>query len=212
MFKFSNTPVPVRNDLTLAFSGVWTRLARPGTWWTGTERVAIAQVARDSYGGAELTAHPDLSEAATLAASLLSRKPAAVTADLIQGWESVGLDSNRYVELVAVVSQITAIDTFHRALGVDLEPLPIPQPGDPTEQLPDIPAKLTRAWVPMVGPPTIPTSLSAVPAEMVALEQLHGPMYLRYEEMSDPAVQKGLSRAQQELVAARTSAINECFF
>lgn len=212
MFEFSHTPAPVRGDLSVAFRAVWDRLARPGTWWTGAGRVAIAQVARDSYRGAELAAHPDLPEAATLAASLLSRKPAAVTAELIRGWEGVGLDSNRYVELVAVVSQTTAIDTFHRALGVDLEPLPTPQQGGPSEQLPETPAKLTRAWVPMVGPPTIPTSLSAVPAEMDALEQLHGPMYLSYEEMGDPAVQKGLSRAQQELVAARTSAINECFF
>lgn len=212
MFDFSSAPMPIRNDLTVAFSAVWDRLAGPGTWWTGAQRVAIAQVARDSYRGTDPAADPDLPEAATLAASLLSRKPAAVTAELIQGWESVGLDSNRYVELVAIVSQVTAIDTFHRALGIHLEPLPTPQLGDPSERLPDTPAKLTRAWVPMVGPPTIPTSLSAVPAEMVALEQLHGPMYLRYEEMSDPAIRKGLSRAQQELVAARTSAINECFF
>jgi hypothetical protein len=64
----------------------------------------------------------------------------------------------------------------------------------------------------MVGPPTIPASLSAVPAEMDALEALHGPMYLDYEEMGDPAITRGLTRTQMELIASRTSFINECFF
>ena len=58
----------------------------------------------------------------------------------------------------------------------------------------------------------IPISLSAVPAEMAALEALHGPAYLAYDEMQDPAHTRGLTRAQMELVAARTSAINECFY
>ena len=107
---------------------------------------------------------------------------------------------------------VTAVDTFHRALGLDLEPLPTPRSGKPSRALPDIPARKTKAWVPMVGPPSIPGSLSAVPDEMAALESLHGPMYLTYEEMDDPAIQKGLSRWQTELVASRTSAINECFF
>lgn len=212
MFDFGNSPVPVRANLIAAFKAVWDRLASPGTWWTGSERVAIAEVARNSYEGSELHTHPDLPDAAVAAASLLARKPAAITAGLIQGWNSVGLDANRYVELVSVVAQTTAVDTFHRALGFDVEDLPSPEAGQPTRELPDPPPRLTRAWVPMVGPPTIPTSLSAVPAEMHALENLHGPMYLSYEEMGNPAVQKGLSRAQQELVAARTSAINECFF
>jgi alkylhydroperoxidase family enzyme len=146
------------------------------------------------------------------AAALLGKEPAAVTENLIAAWETQGLDANRYVELIAVVAQVTTVDTFHRALSLALEPLPAPQPGEPSRETPRTLARKTRAWVPMVGPPTIPTSLSAVPAEMAALEALHGPAYLKYEEMGDPAIQKGLSRAQMELVAARTSAINECFF
>jgi pyrroline-5-carboxylate reductase len=47
---------------------------------------------------------------------------------------------------------------------------------------------------------------------MEAMEALHGPAYLSFAEMTDPAIKKGLSRAQIELVAARTSAVNECFF
>ncbi|MDX2344781.1 MAG: hypothetical protein QNL12_14135 [Acidimicrobiia bacterium] len=211
MFDFTNSTIPIREDLAVAFRGAWHRLAAPGTWWTGSERVALAGVARNAYADHTST-DSALPAAAQHAAATLGKAPAAVTEDSIVSWEAQGLDTNRYVELVAVVAMTTAIDTFHRGLELKLEPLPTPQPGSPSRTVPELRATKTKAWVPMVGPPTIPTSLSAVPAEMEALETLHGPMYLSYQEMSDPAIQRGLSRAQMELVAGRTSAINECFF
>lgn len=212
MFDFGNAPIPIRNDLADAFRQVWTRLAQAGTWWSGAERVAIAAIGRAAYQGHRIPQDPLLSPPAREAAALLGEQPAAVTQELIATWESRGLDANRYVELIGIVAQVTAVDTFHRAMSLTLEPFPDPQPGKPSRETPASPARKTKAWVPMVGPPTIPTSLSAVPQEMAALEALHGSAYLSYPEMADPAVRKGLSRAQMELVAARTSAINECFF
>ncbi len=47
---------------------------------------------------------------------------------------------------------------------------------------------------------------------MEAQQHLHGPIYLTYEEMADLDFRRGLHRSQMELVAARTSAINECFY
>jgi len=211
MFEFAAPELPIRDDLTEAFRHVWTRLAAPGTWWTGPERVAIAAVARAAYASDDIPP-VDLPAPAVEAAEILGRRPAAVTKDHVAKWEENGLDPYRYVELIGVVSQVTAVDTFHRALAVDLEPLPKAIAGEPSNELPETPAKVTKAWVPMTGPPMIPLSLSAVPAEMAALEALHGPAYLAYEEMEDPAYVRGLTRAQMELVAARTSAINECFY
>ncbi len=212
MFDFSSSLLPVRPDLPAAFRRVWQRLAAPGTWWSGAERVSIAAAARDAYESGNATGNGALPVAAHEAAAALSHEPAAVTEEMISGWTSRGLSANQYVELVGIVAQFTAVDTFHRAMSLDLEPLPDPEPGRPSNDLPPTAATVTKAWVPMVGPPTIPTSLSAVPAEMAALEALHGPMYLSYEEMSDPAITRGLTRAQMELVASRTSVINECFF
>ena len=212
MFDFSGNPLPVRDNLAVAFRDVWQRLAEPGTWWTGRERVELAQLARNAYEDRPLPEGLSLPTAAIAAAALLGKEPAAVTEELIIGWEAAGLDANHYVELVAVVSRVTAVDTFHRALSVTLEALPPPQPGAPSRSLPDVAAAKTKAWVPMVGPPNIPVSLSAVPTAMAALEALHGPMYLSYEEMGNPAIEKGLHRSQMELVAAMTSAINECFY
>lgn len=212
MFGFARSPLPVHDDRAEAFRHVWHRLAAPGTWWNGDERVAIAAVARTAYESGGSAGDGALPAAASEAAALLSHQPAAITQEQINGWASRGLSPNHYVEVIGIVSQLTAVDTFHRALEMELEPLPAAQAGEPSRRLPAAPATVTKAWVPMVGPPTIPTSLSAVPAEMAALEALHGPMYLTYEEMSDPAVTRGLTRTQTELVASRTSAINECFF
>jgi hypothetical protein len=212
MFEFTNAIVPIRDDLVAAFRHVWERLAKAGTWWSGAERVAIASVGRAAYQAQPIPLAASLPPPAREAAALLGKEPAAVTAELIATWEAQGLDANYYVELVGIVAQVTTVDTFHRAMSLELEPLPGPFPGEPSRETPDSPARKTRAWVPMVGPPTIPSSLSAVPAEMAAMEALHGPAYLSFAEMADPAIKKGLNRAQIELVAARTSAVNECFF
>ncbi len=211
MFNFSSSPLPVRSDLTSVFRAVWEGTAKPGTWWEGTERVAIASTARAAYAGKDPESSV-LSPAAIEAANVLGRKPSAVTQEMIAGWEADGLTPDRYIELIGIVSRVIAIDTFHRGLEIDLEPLPNAESGTPTGAVPQPAATRTKAWVPMVGPPTIPTSLSAVPAEMDALEPLHGPMYLTYEQMGNPNIQRGLHRSQMELVASRTSAINECFF
>lgn len=212
MFEFEGSPLPVRSGLAESFRGVWRRLAAPGTWWTGAERVALAAVARAAYQDESPLDDSVLATPAREAAAVLGKTPAAISEDQIASWEAQGLEANNYVELIAVVAMATAIDTFHRGMELELEPLPMPQPGEPSRNVPPTPATKTKAWVPMVGPPTIPSSLSAVPAEMTALEVLHGQMYLTYEEMGNPAIQKGLSRAQMELVAGRTSASNECFF
>jgi alkylhydroperoxidase family enzyme len=212
MFDFENASLPIRDDLTMAFRDAWHQLANAGTWWTGAERVSLAGATRSAYEGEPAQEDSTLPTPAIAAAIALGQNPAGITEERIAGWEAEGLDSYRYVELVAVVARVTAIDTFHRALELELEPMPAPQSGEPTRILPNPAATKTKAWVPMVGPPTIPTSLSAVPAEMEALEPLHGPMYLSYAEMGNAEIQKGLHRSQIELVAARTSAINECFF
>src|SRR5207249_196008 len=46
--SYDSAAVPVREDLVLAHARQWERLARPGTWWTGAERVAIAGEVRSA--------------------------------------------------------------------------------------------------------------------------------------------------------------------
>src|SRR6185503_14810631 len=44
--SYASAPVPVREDLLAAHTRAWHVLGRPGNWWTGAERIAIAAATR----------------------------------------------------------------------------------------------------------------------------------------------------------------------
>ncbi|NIR35295.1 MAG: hypothetical protein GWN79_03150 [Actinobacteria bacterium] len=68
-------------------------------------------------------------------------------------------------------------------------------------------------WVPTVGRASAPSSLSAVPAEVDAMFDVAGVLYLTLVEMGDlTRVRDDLHRTQMELTAARTSWLNDCFY
>ena len=45
-FSFNNLPFEVRDDLGEAYRWFWERLRSPGQWWSGAERIAIAEESR----------------------------------------------------------------------------------------------------------------------------------------------------------------------
>lgn len=187
----------------------WHRLRSPGTWWTGTERVEIAAVARAARAE---QAPPDTSlpQPAIEAATALSADPHA-TEEWVAALAARGLPALPYVELLGVVARVNAVDTFLFGIGTAEQPLPDPLPGEPSrETVPD--ARMQGGLVPTVGPASPPNGLSAVPGEAEALLDLHGVLYLSLSEMGDLRIEKDLSRAQVEFVAARTSLLNDCFF
>ena len=199
----------IRTDLTDAMRRDWRRMALAGAWWTGTQRVAIADVARRAQAGAagDSSGPPEFEAARRVAVAA-----ASTTREIVAGQPAAGLEHPAYVELVGVVSRLAAIDATHRALGAELEPLPHPEPGSPTGTPPPAQAMAGKAFVPMVGGASIVGALSLVPAEMEAQRDIHGPLYLSYEDMALFDYQGGLHRTQMELVAARTSAVNQCFY
>ncbi len=209
MFDFDAAPAKVRTDIRRLFRREWDRLALPGTWWTGRERVDIARAARRARFGGE-DSPSSLPSMAIEAAETVGARPASVRRPWVEATaDAVGY--NRYVEIVGIASRVAAVDTFHLGVGAGLEPLPEPEPGEPSQT--DEPlARPGAGWVPMVGGASITQALSLVDAESVAQEDMHGPLYLTYEGMAEFDYVAGLSRAQMELVAARTSAINECFY
>jgi len=209
--RFAALAHPVRPDLTDAMEREWQRLAAPGTWWSGRERVAIARATRQARASANVDSGA-LPEAAIDAVHRLSVAPASTTRDVVAAQPAAGVEHAAYVELVGVVSRLAAIDATHRALGAELEPLPEPLPGDPSRTPPPTQALAGKAFVPMVGGASIVGALSLVPEEMEAQRDIHGPFYLSYEDMALYDYQAGLHRTQMELVATRTSAINECFY
>lgn len=208
MAFLEHPPVPVRPDIAAAFEREWARLAGPGSSWTGSERVDMAAAARSSReGGAPSERLPD---AAIAVAVRLGAEPGTMNrqeADRASAAVGVG----GYVELVGVVARTAAVDAFHVALGVPLPEFPEPVAGSATARL-EAAATTGPAWVPMVGGSSIVNALSLMPDEAAAQEDLHGPLYLTYDQMEDLTFRRGLHRAQMELVAARTSALNECFY
>jgi hypothetical protein len=137
-----------RVDMAEAQTRAWSQIARPGTWWTGAERVAIAAETRHSRHCRLCALRCEALTPATTAGthdSLGALAPAGIEAihristdsgRLGESWFrrllAAGLTDERYVELVAVVTVAVAIDTFRYAAGLDTWNLPEPQPGQPT--------------------------------------------------------------------------------
>ena len=47
-FDYSDADYKIREDIKQAHRAYWQRLAAPGSWWTGAERIAIAQETRNA--------------------------------------------------------------------------------------------------------------------------------------------------------------------
>ena len=210
VFDFAGAPVQIRDDLSAAFRAEWSHLAAPGSTLSSDERIAVAAASRRSVDTDEGPPLSLDSSVIDLAATLMA-DPGTVDETLVRSTaESVGDPTT--VEVIGIVSRLSAVDGFHQALSIPLEPLPDPVDGDPTGDVtPDL--KRRRTHVPMPHGP-IPVSLDLTPSEGLAMESLAGPQYMTYADMahSDFARSPGLNRAQMELISSRTSHRNACFY
>ncbi len=140
--SYDRAPVPVRKDLPEAHRRAWSRLASAGTWWTGAERVAIAQEVRNAAHcplcserkevrspqavQGEHASLGQLSAAAVEAVHQITNDPRRLTRTWFEKCQADGLGDTHYVELVGVVVTVVSIDAFCRGLGVSPHPLPEP--------------------------------------------------------------------------------------
>jgi len=239
MAMFSNSEYPVRDDLAEIQEAQITALGAPGTWGTGAQRLAIAAEARQAgYDAGVLEAPEDgghapeikLPDVARKVVRRLATDPKDVDQASYKEALAGGLSDAEYVEIVGVVARMVDFDVFARGMGVALAPLPNPEPGEPSRERPPE-AVQELAWVPTIpnppeggaiadelyegGPkPYIVRGMSLVPDELrkhVALEHIQ---YLPMNKIgiADYKHHEGLTRSQAEIVAARVSALNECFF
>jgi hypothetical protein len=141
---------------------------------------------------------------------------------------AAGLEEGPYVELVGVVTFTAGLDYFCHALGIPHFGLPEPVPGEPSHYRPQN-ARGGTAWVAMIAPedatgpeadlyfqgdfvPNIARALSLVPDHVRILQLESASHYVPMGDIPDPTVRRDLDRLQIELVAARVSAMNECFY
>jgi len=169
----------------------------------------------------------DLPEALVEIAHRIRLDPQRLSREWFDRVRGAGLEEGPYVELVGVVTFTAGIDHFCRALGIPVFTLPEPAPGAPSHYRPEH-TRGGTAWVSMLAPedatgpeanlydgefvPNIARALSLVPDHVRLLQHESASHYVAMDAIQDPSVRRDLDRLQIELVAARVSAMNECFY
>ena len=165
--SFDPSTLPVRHELAREIERGWQRLAEPGTWWTGTERLAIAAEARNApfcslcqrrrdalspytVDGSHASLET-LSEPMVEIVHRLVTDAGRLTKTWLRTVQDAGVSEEQYVETVGVIAMIVALDTFDSGLGLPQRTLPAARPGTPSRHRP-AGAKRDLAWVATVAP------------------------------------------------------------
>lgn len=164
---YPDAPAPIRPDILSEQARVWAHIARPGAWFDGAERVAIAaetRAARDcAYCAARKSAlSPNavvgahdhsgvLPDAVVEVVHRVTTDPARLTKPWFDDVAASGVDHGRYIEAVGVAIQTISLDTFALGLGLAPRPLPDPAPGAPSGYRPAS-ARMEAAWAPLIVP------------------------------------------------------------
>jgi hypothetical protein len=245
MFDFSDTHLPIRQDIKDAYRDFWQRLAKPGNWWNGAERVAIAEASREAldceyckarkqalspynFSGEHLSS-VDLPARAVDAVHRIITDQNRITRKWVESNAEAGFSKERYVELVGIVVATFSIDEFHRGLGIPLEPLPEPLPGEPDGYRPAVLVE-DMGFVPTIPPEgavgneadlwqngataNVLRALTLVPQALRDWLQISSAQYLSIAGMGNFVKEenRSINRMQMELVAGRVSSYNECFY
>jgi hypothetical protein len=207
-FAYETQRDPIRTDLAEAYRRAWDRIASPGTWLTGAQRVAVAGETRRARGCAlcrdrkaalsPFSISGEHEHAGVLDAPLvdavhrITTDAGRLTEVWVQSLHEQGLTPELYVEATGVAVVTISIDRFHHALGLPLEPLPDPRSGEPTQVRPES-VSTGEAWVPMqparvvsaklglpggAPAPFVLRALSLVPAEVHAWQDVSNAQYL----------------------------------
>ena len=210
----------VRHDIVHAHRQTWKAIASAGSFWSDVDRLEIAKQAR-----AARSQRSDLPFNRSYPDSRLNRntletvrKVAADAGKIDRLWakkQIASIGDGPYAELVAIVASVSAVDAFSEALGRPREMLPKATGGSCSGVKSDNATDI-GGYLPMVDPwdgPNVSRALSLVPAANALFMQNVSSMYVgRGGGFNDMVWDGPLSRPQAELLAARVSSINECFY
>jgi len=212
---YDTADVLIREAILDAHRNAWRRIARPGTWFDGLTRLAIAAECRNAPGcglcaerKAALSpygvdgAHDsrgNLPEAIVEIVHRIVTDPARLKRQWYEGILADGMADTEYVEIVGVVCSTVSVDTFAHAMGMPAPDLPAPETGAPSRRRPPG-VKPGLAWVPWIAPEdatedeadlyingasNIRRALMSVPDEQRGFFDLVHAQYLSGSEITD---------------------------
>lgn len=165
--NYTNWPIAVRDDITEAHKRAWVRLASPGTWFTGAQRVMIAAETRQAMhcdlcnmrksalspnaGDGNHDVVSNLSPPLVEVIHRVRNDASRTTESFYQSILSQGVTAGEYVETIGILATVVAIDSFALAMGQSVPELPTAIAGEPSRHSP-AGAKSNLAWVPTVAP------------------------------------------------------------
>ena len=225
--------LPIRDRVVTANDDAWRAISGPGAFWTGEERLAIVAETRQALAcslcaarrkalspAAVEGAHDHLGSLSAAAIDVIHRMRTDA-GRLTRAWFDTivpdQLSVEAYVELVGVVATSVILDSYAQAMASGLPVLPPAESGSPSGETSDEVVD-DVAWVPIMavsqntGPqglpdaPNIVRSMARVPSAM----KLFFNAFLAHYTIYDFEV--SLARPQMELIAARVSALNQCFY
>jgi len=237
---YADSQFPVAPEVEALHQDELASFSRPGTWWNAAERTAIAAEARKlrcAAGVQESIGDEALAEAAALAEPVrrvigkVALGGADVDREFVEQAIADGLGEEAYVEAIGICARIAHLDVFARGIGVPSRRLAEPA-GEhpPARERPEaamdegfftasVPSgrrggELAKSLYGEGIAPNILRSLSLVPDEARRLIGIMETEYLTPEQIMDFGYSgfDDLARPQLELVAARVSALNQCFY
>ena len=216
-----------RDDLTEAHRATIAAVGRAGAWWSGPQRFAIASEVRRAFEHADappwqapssidgmISEDHVLPAAAVDAIWRITNHPGTLTADWYAGIVAQLPTPEHYIELVSVVAPMNAVDRF--AAYLNLEPMPLPDPsGDPPSNE-TVSNNVTSHWVPTadINGPNVRKALTGSAGATEVYSALSEAQYVAGDALlGDLDWTRGtLDRRQIELIAAKTSMMNDCFY
>jgi hypothetical protein len=164
---YTNSDYTIRQSFADGHNRYWERLAAPGSWLTGAERVAVAAEVRQaqSCGLCQQRknalspyqvdgSHDHASELSDTIVEVIHRivtDPGRLTKTWFDGIIQQGLSVEKYVEVLGTLGNVLAIDEFCRGLDIPLNELPEPKAGETDSYRPaNIREDGDGAWVPIL--------------------------------------------------------------
>ena len=230
---YAGVSLPLRESLVQTHSDIWRRLSSSGPFWTGQERMKIIQEARqaqvcslcqrrkqalspESVQGKHDT-QTDLSDVAVDVIHRTRTDPARMTKSVFERATENGLSVFQYIELIGVMACSTVIDTLHQAVGLNV-PATLDGSTEPAKGQDNPDVTEAGAWVPIaksdgtVNEIGIPNTANIVRSMGLVPEIVTLFFHVMRQGYFINKLPISLSRSQTELVAARVSALNQCFY